>query len=105
MTLITFLHIQRDKINVFVKSNTAETRLHCMKYFAVSKYKIYNAIVSYEMRRYKSNSELDICITQFNVFIEFVNLVELRQHRLILSLLTSKQQRSHHSEFDVKCLA
>ena len=24
MTLITFLHIQRDKINIFVKSNTAE---------------------------------------------------------------------------------
>ena len=57
------------------------------------------------MRRYQSNSELDICITQFNVFIEFVNLVELRQHRLILSFLTSKQQRSHNSEFDVKCLA
>ena len=52
------------------------------------------------MRIYKSNSELDICITQFNVFIEFVNLVELRQHRLILSLLTSKQQRSHHKEFN-----
>ena len=30
MTLITFLHIQRDKINIFVKSNTAETRLHCI---------------------------------------------------------------------------